>query len=61
MSLLHLAASLGYSRLVSALFLWRTENPNALLDTEIDALGKDNEGFTPLVRFDNLNQNKIND
>lgn len=49
MSLLHLAASLGYSRLVSTLLLWRSENTNAVLDTEIDALSQDNEGFTPLV------------
>ncbi|XP_055315891.1 calmodulin-binding transcription activator 1 isoform X2 [Sitodiplosis mosellana] len=50
MSLLHLAASLGYSRLVSTLLLWRSENTNAVLDTEIDALSQDNEGFTPLMR-----------
>lgn len=51
MSLLHLAAHLGYSRLVSALILWRTENPNALLDIEIDAMSQDNDGYTPLVGF----------
>lgn len=49
MSLLHLAATLGYSRLVSTLLLWRSENPNVFLDTEINALSQDNEGFTPLV------------
>lgn len=49
MSLLHLAAFLGYSRLVSALLTWRSENPNVILDTEIDALSQDNDGFTPLV------------
>lgn len=49
MSLLHLAASLGYSRLVSTLLLWRSEYTNTVLDTEIDALSQDNEGFTPLV------------
>lgn len=49
MSMLHLAAHLGYSRLVSTLILWRSENPNALLDIEIDALCQDNDGFTPLV------------
>lgn len=49
MSVLHLAAVLGYSRLVSALLLWRTENPNRILNAEIDALGQDDEGFTPLV------------
>lgn len=49
MSLLHLAAFLGYTRLVSALLTWRSENPNVILDTEIDALSQDNDGFTPLV------------
>lgn len=49
MSLLHLAACLGYTRLVSTLLLWRSENPNMVLETEIDALSQDNEGFTPLV------------
>lgn len=51
MSLLHLAAFLGYSRLVSTLLVWRSENPNAVLDTEIDALSQDIDGFTPLVRL----------
>ncbi|XP_031617985.1 calmodulin-binding transcription activator 1 isoform X2 [Contarinia nasturtii] len=50
MSLLHLAACLGYSRLVSTLLLWRSDSPNVLLDSEIDALSQDNEGFTPLMR-----------
>lgn len=49
MSLLHLAASLGYTRLVGALLSWRSENSNAVLDTEVDALGQDNDGYTPLV------------
>lgn len=49
MSLLHLAAILGYTRLVTALLSWRSENPNIILDTEIDALNQDNEGYTPLV------------
>lgn len=49
MSLLHLAAFLGYSRLVSALLSWRTENPNVILDMEIDALSEDTNGNTPLV------------
>lgn len=49
MSLLHLAACLGYSRLVSVLLSWRTDNPNVILDTEIDALSQDNNGNTPLV------------
>lgn len=49
MTLLHLAAALGYSRLVLAMLTWRTENPSVTLETEIDALSRDEEGFTPLV------------
>lgn len=50
MTLLHLAASLGYSRLVCALLHWRAENSSLLLETEVDALSQDEDGFTPLVR-----------
>lgn len=49
MTLLHLAAALGYSRLVCTMFTWRSENPSVILETEIDALSQDSEGFTPLV------------
>ena len=49
MTLLHLAASLGYSRLTSALLRWSADNPVLTLQTEIDALAQDSEGFTPLV------------
>lgn len=49
MTLLHLAAALGYSRLVCSLLHWRTENSSLLLDTEIDALSRDDHGYTPLV------------
>lgn len=49
MTLLHLAAALGYSRLVLAMLTWRTENPSVILETEIDALSRDGVGFTPLV------------
>lgn len=51
MTLLHLAAALGYSKLVNTLLTWRAENPNAILETEIDALSQDNQGYTPLVRL----------
>lgn len=50
MTLLHLAASLGYARLVCAMLHWRAENSSFLLETEVDALSQDDEGFTPLVR-----------
>lgn len=49
MTLLHLASALGYSRLVCIMLTWRSENPNVILDTEIDALSQDCQGFTPLV------------
>lgn len=50
MTLLHLAASLGYSRLVCAMLHWRAENSSLLLETEVDALSQDEDGYTPLVR-----------
>lgn len=51
MTLLHLAAALGYSRLVCSLLHWRTENSSLVLDTEIDALSRDDNGYTPLVIY----------
>lgn len=50
MTLLHLAASLGYARLVCAMLHWRAENSSLLLETEVDALSQDEDGRTPLVR-----------
>ncbi|XP_068082138.1 calmodulin-binding transcription activator 2 [Anabrus simplex] len=49
MTLLHLAASLGYTRLVCAMLHWRSENSSLLLETEVDALSQDEDGFTPLM------------
>ncbi|GFG34010.1 hypothetical protein Cfor_07539, partial [Coptotermes formosanus] len=49
MTLLHLAASLGYSRLVCAMLHWRAENSSFLLETEVDALSQDEDGYTPLM------------
>lgn len=51
MTLLHLASSLGYSRLVCAMLHWRAENSSLLLETEVDALSQDEDGYTPLVSF----------
>lgn len=59
MTLLHLAASLGYSRLVCAMLHWRAENSSLLLETEVDALSQDEDGFTPLVKI-NLKKNNEN-
>lgn len=50
MTLLHLAAALGYNKLACALLNWRSENPNIILETEIDAFSQDSHGYTPLVR-----------
>nr|XP_017106161.2 uncharacterized protein LOC108131671 isoform X2 [Drosophila bipectinata] len=49
MSLLHLAAALGYAKLVGAMLNWRAENPHIILETELDALSQDVYGFTPLA------------
>ncbi|XP_055919254.1 uncharacterized protein LOC129951227 isoform X3 [Eupeodes corollae] len=49
MTLLHLAAALGYAKLVCAMLNWRTENPNFILETEIDALSQDVYGYTPMT------------
>ncbi|TMW40033.1 hypothetical protein DOY81_014887, partial [Sarcophaga bullata] len=49
MTLLHLAAALGYNKLVCALLTWRTENPHIILETEIDAFSQDTHGYTPLT------------
>lgn len=57
MTLLHLAASLGYSRLVCAMLHWRAENSSLLLETEVDALSQDEFGFTPLVRMTQNSKN----
>ncbi|XP_037089641.1 calmodulin-binding transcription activator 2-like, partial [Pollicipes pollicipes] len=47
-SLLHLAALLGYSRLVCSLLHWRAENPSLYLEAEVDAVRTDQSGDTPL-------------
>ncbi|XP_060659142.1 uncharacterized protein LOC132793325 isoform X3 [Drosophila nasuta] len=49
MTLLHLAAALGYAKLVAAMLNWRAENPHIILETELDALSQDVHGFTPLA------------
>ncbi|XP_046678847.1 calmodulin-binding transcription activator 1 isoform X1 [Homalodisca vitripennis] len=49
MTLLHLAASLGYTKLVCAMLHWRAENSSLLLETEVDALSQDDDGNTPLM------------
>ena len=51
MTLLHLASALGYTKLVCTMLTWRAENPSVILETEIDALSQDQDGYTPLVRY----------
>ena len=49
MTLLHLAAALGYAKLVRTMLTWKAENSNVILEAEIDALSQDKDGYTPLV------------
>lgn len=49
MTLLHLAAALGYAKLVRTMLTWKAENSNVILEAEIDALSQDKDGHTPLV------------
>uniref|UniRef100_A0A182P0P4 CG-1 domain-containing protein n=1 Tax=Anopheles epiroticus TaxID=199890 RepID=A0A182P0P4_9DIPT len=49
MTLLHLAAALGYAKLVRTMLTWKAENSNVILEAEIDALSQDKDGFTPLT------------
>lgn len=49
MTLLHFASALGYSKLVCAMLTWRSENSSSFLESEIDALSQDIEGYTPLM------------
>ncbi|RZF40193.1 hypothetical protein LSTR_LSTR012447 [Laodelphax striatellus] len=50
MTILHLAAHLGYSRLLRAMLRWRHSNPSLALESEVDALSRDADGMTPLAR-----------
>lgn len=51
MTLLHFAAILGYSKLVSLLLKWRSDNYSAILEYEIDGCTQDSNGCTPLVNI----------
>ncbi|XP_039297121.1 calmodulin-binding transcription activator 2 [Nilaparvata lugens] len=50
MTILHLAAHLGYTRLLRAMLRWRNSNPSLALESEVDALSRDADGSTPLAR-----------
>ncbi|XP_022247268.1 LOW QUALITY PROTEIN: calmodulin-binding transcription activator 2-like [Limulus polyphemus] len=49
LTLLHLAAALGYSRLIHTLLQWRAGNPSLILESEVDALSRDKNNCTPLL------------
>ncbi|XP_064641860.1 calmodulin-binding transcription activator 2-like isoform X4 [Lineus longissimus] len=49
MTLLHLAAALGYSRLIKTLIQWRTEKSCMILEYEVDALSLDDCSCTPFL------------
>lgn len=60
LTLLHLAAALGFSRLVCTLLHWRTENSSLMLEREVDAMSQDKRGCTPLVMtFSNLSLSNL--
>ncbi|XP_076318558.1 calmodulin-binding transcription activator 2-like isoform X3 [Tachypleus tridentatus] len=49
LTLLHLAAALGYSRLIQTLLQWRAGNPSLILESEVDALSVDKNNCSPLL------------
>ncbi|XP_071488745.1 calmodulin-binding transcription activator 1-like, partial [Diadema antillarum] len=49
MTLLHLAAALGYSRLISALIVWRRDHNSIVAELELDPMNKDHASCTPLM------------
>lgn len=49
MSVLHLAAFLGYSNLVGLLLKWTVDSHNPLLRSEIDVRSQNKDGNTPLM------------
>ncbi|XP_064599533.1 LOW QUALITY PROTEIN: calmodulin-binding transcription activator 2-like [Liolophura sinensis] len=48
-TLLHLAAALGYHKLIDQLIKWRSESGSAVLSAEVDAQDLDNFSATPLM------------
>ncbi|XP_074653866.1 calmodulin-binding transcription activator 2-like [Tubulanus polymorphus] len=56
MTLLHLAAALGYSHLIQTLIKWRNERPSIVLEYEVDALSLDNNSSTPFAWACGLNK-----
>ncbi|XP_050414412.2 calmodulin-binding transcription activator 1 [Patella vulgata] len=49
MTLLHLAAALGYAKLITTFIRWRSDNPSLVFEYEVDAHSVDNHACTPLM------------
>ncbi|XP_078696121.1 calmodulin-binding transcription activator 2-like isoform X6 [Branchiostoma floridae x Branchiostoma belcheri] len=49
MTLLHLAAALGYRRLAEKLMVWRSQSSSVVLEVEVDPLNVDHFNCTPLM------------
>ncbi len=49
LTLLHLAAALGYSRLITALIRFKSDNPSLVLDYEVDPQSIDDRACNPIV------------
>ena len=62
LTLLHLATALGYSRLITALICFKTDNPSLIMDYEVDSLSIDDRACNPLVSIERIfNQWRIED
>ncbi|CAH1732247.1 unnamed protein product [Aphis gossypii] len=48
-TILHMAAFLGYSKLVCILLQWKLENVSLFLEMEVNVSKQDREGYTPLM------------
>ncbi|XP_050435483.1 calmodulin-binding transcription activator 1-like [Adelges cooleyi] len=48
-TLLHIAAFLGYSKLVCKLLQWKLENASLFLELEVNVSKQDRDGYTPLM------------
>ncbi|XP_070562188.1 LOW QUALITY PROTEIN: calmodulin-binding transcription activator 2-like [Ptychodera flava] len=49
MTLLHIAAALGYDKLITLLVQWRADSPSVVLEIEVDPLNVDHFSCTPLM------------
>lgn len=49
-TVLHLAASIGFPKLTTALLRWKQDDNRMVLEKEINLASRDNENYTPLMR-----------